>query len=102
MFGIVLGLLTWIYLGALILILGAEINVVRLHRLHPRSLLAPDPHAGSLTPADERSYIRYPQTERHKAFHVVRSHFRSPSSGAAQRSPDATPPVPHPRAPEVR
>ncbi|MFD0535059.1 YhjD/YihY/BrkB family envelope integrity protein [Actinomadura luteofluorescens] len=41
MFGIVLGLLTWIYLGALPFVVGAEINVVRERRLWPRSLLTP-------------------------------------------------------------
>ncbi|MEU9016952.1 YhjD/YihY/BrkB family envelope integrity protein [Actinomadura sp. NPDC048394] len=41
MFGLVLGLLTWIYLGAVVFVAGAEINVVRERRLWPRSLLTP-------------------------------------------------------------
>ena len=40
-FGIVLGLLAWIALLANLLILAAEVNAVRAHRLWPRSLLTP-------------------------------------------------------------
>jgi YihY family inner membrane protein len=52
-FGFVLGLLAWIYLGAQIMLLGAEINVVRAKRLWPRSLKGPP-----LTPADKRTLVR--------------------------------------------
>src|SRR5260370_23478547 len=37
-FALVLGLLAWLYLGAQLTIFGAEINVVRVRRLWPRSL----------------------------------------------------------------
>lgn len=40
-FGIVLGLLSWMYLGAQLLLLSAELNVVLARRLWPRDLLAP-------------------------------------------------------------
>ena len=40
-FAIVIGLLTWIYLGAQIFVLCAEVNVVRARRLWPRSLVDP-------------------------------------------------------------
>jgi len=40
-FAIVLGLLTWLYLGAQMLLYAAEVNVVRARRLWPRSLLEP-------------------------------------------------------------
>jgi YihY family inner membrane protein len=52
-FGFVLGLLAWIYLGAQILLLGAEINVVRAKHLWPRSLKQPP-----LTTADKRTLAR--------------------------------------------
>jgi len=42
-FGLVLGLLAVLYVGAQILIFAAEINVVRTRELWPRSLLAPPP-----------------------------------------------------------
>lgn len=40
-FAIVIGLLSWLYLGAQMLLLAAEANVVRLRRLWPRSLFDP-------------------------------------------------------------
>jgi YihY family inner membrane protein len=52
-FGFVIGLLAWIYLGAQILLLGAEINVVRAKHLWPRSL-----KQAPLTTADERTFVR--------------------------------------------
>jgi membrane protein len=39
LFAFVLGLLAWLYLGAVTTVLAAEINVVRARRLWPRSLL---------------------------------------------------------------
>lgn len=41
LFAIVLGLLTWLYLGAQMLLYAAEANVVRARRLWPRSLFEP-------------------------------------------------------------
>jgi len=38
-FGLVLGLLAWLYLGAQVTVLATEINVVRARRLWPRSFL---------------------------------------------------------------
>jgi len=49
-FAIVLGLLAWLYLGAQLVIFSAEINVVRLYRLWPRSFFA-----GPLLDADKRA-----------------------------------------------
>ena len=40
-FAIVLGILSWIYLGARILVYSAEINVVLARRLWPRSIVQP-------------------------------------------------------------
>ena len=80
LFGIVLGLLTWLYLAALILVLGAEINVVWLRRLYPRSLLAPDPTNTALTHADRRAYTAYAETERQKDNQTVETDFTPPSS----------------------
>jgi YihY family inner membrane protein len=51
-FAVVIGLLTWIYLQAQVTLLAAEINVVRVRRLWPRSLVADDlthPDARALT-----------------------------------------------------
>lgn len=42
-FALVLGLLAWLYLGAQLTILAAEINVVRVRRLWPRSFFSDPP-----------------------------------------------------------
>jgi YihY family inner membrane protein len=57
-FGIVIVLLTWIYLGAQLFLLAAEINVVRLYRLWPRSMTQPP-----LTEADRLVFERLAQME---------------------------------------
>jgi YihY family inner membrane protein len=49
-FALVLGLLAWLYLGAQLTLLAAEVNVVRHHRLWPRSFFS-DP----LLDADRRA-----------------------------------------------
>ena len=49
-FGSVLGLLSWLYLGAQVTLYAAEVNVVVARRLWPRSIVQPP-----LTRADERT-----------------------------------------------
>ena len=71
LFGIVLGLLAWIYLQALILVLCAEINVVWRRRLWPRALLTPVTDNVDLTTADEKAYASYASSEIHKGFEQV-------------------------------
>jgi membrane protein len=57
-FALVLGLLAWLYLGAQLTIFAAEINVVRLHRLWPRSFFS-DP----LLEADMRALTSSAEVE---------------------------------------
>jgi uncharacterized BrkB/YihY/UPF0761 family membrane protein len=52
-FALVIGLLSWFWLGSHLLLLAAEVNVVRLRRLWPRSL------TGALEPADRRAMRRF-------------------------------------------
>ena len=52
-FGTVIALLAWIYLGAQLFLIAAEINVVRRYRLWPRSMTQPP-----LTAADRAVYQR--------------------------------------------
>jgi membrane protein len=75
-FGVVLGLLVWIYLQALVVILAAEINVVRHRRLYPRSLLTPFTDDVELTESDVRAYTGYARSERYKGFQRVEASFR--------------------------
>jgi membrane protein len=87
LFGIVLGLLAWIYLAALIVVFCAELNVVRAKRLWPRSLLTPFTDDVDLTRADKSAYTSYAQAERHKASQIIDVTFPS-SSTAHEESLD--------------
>jgi YihY family inner membrane protein len=58
-FGIVLGLLAWLYLQAQITLFAAEVGAVRSWRLWPRGLRAPP------TAQDRRAYERYDRADRH-------------------------------------
>jgi len=78
LFGLVLGLLAWIYLGAVTVVVCAEVNVVRAERLWPRSLLTPFTDNVELTPGDRRAYESYAVTERHKGFENVNVDFERP------------------------
>jgi membrane protein len=75
LFAIVLGLLTWLYLGALTFILCAQSAAVRARRLWPRNLLAPFADDITLTGADKRAYTSYATTESYKPFEDVRVQF---------------------------
>jgi uncharacterized BrkB/YihY/UPF0761 family membrane protein len=57
LFAIVLGLLAWIFLQARLVVYAAEVNVVRVERLWPRSLAAPT------TEADARAQEAYTHRE---------------------------------------
>jgi YihY family inner membrane protein len=57
-FGLTIVLLTWIYLGAQLFLLAAEINVVQRYRLWPRSITQPP-----LTTADREVFQRLAQME---------------------------------------
>ncbi|WP_442805311.1 YihY/virulence factor BrkB family protein [Streptomyces sp. GMY02] len=78
LFGIVLGLLAWIYLGALVYVFTAEVSAVRCMRLWPRSLLTPFTDRVHLTPGDQRAYRSYAATEAFKGFQKVTVHFDPP------------------------
>jgi membrane protein len=76
-FGVVLGLLAWFYLQAQITLYVAELNVVRVRKLWPRSLDPP------LTDADLRAYELYARASQ-RSKHVEISVGPSPS--AAQQT----------------
>jgi membrane protein len=57
-FAVVIGLLTWLFIGAQITLVAAELNVVRRKRLWPRSL---DPE--DLTEADKRTLRELAEVE---------------------------------------
>jgi membrane protein len=78
LFGVVLGLLVWLYLSAFAVVFGAEINSVLARRLWPRSLLTPFTDDVHLTHGDRKAYASYAQTEQHKGFQTVEVDFDQP------------------------
>jgi membrane protein len=89
-FAVVLATLAWFYLQSLILMLAAEVNVVRYRRLWPRSLLTPFTDEVELTAADRRAYEMYAAAQRFKGFERVTADFRP----AAGDSLEPEPPTP--------
>jgi len=69
-FATVIGLLTWIYLGAQVTLLGAEANVVLARKLWPRAL---DPDMR--TQADERALRHHAAVEERREDEIVEVHF---------------------------
>jgi uncharacterized BrkB/YihY/UPF0761 family membrane protein len=75
-FAIVIGLLSWIYLGATVTLLSAEINVVRARKLWPRSfsLIGEQP----LTIGDEDALRQRAGVEERRADEDVSVVFEAP------------------------
>ncbi|MDQ2812797.1 MAG: YihY/virulence factor BrkB family protein [Actinomycetota bacterium] len=94
LFGIVLGLLAWIYLAVEITVYSAEINVVLSRRLWPRSILQPP-----LTEADRASMAMQALQNQRRPEQQVEVTFedREPGDGVPDRAPqtpdEVTPPA---------
>jgi membrane protein len=91
-FALVLGLLAFLYLISVSLVMCAEINVVRVDRLHPRALLTPFTDAVDLTPADRRTYTQKAKAERVKGFQRVSVRFESRSEADGSDETTESPP----------
>jgi YihY family inner membrane protein len=91
-FGTVLGLVAYIYLAIQITVYAAEVNVVLVRRLWPRSIVQPP-----LTEADRASMaLQALQNQRREEQHIeVSFHDRPPGDAA----PDSTPQTPQEVAP---
>jgi membrane protein len=74
-FALVLGMLAFLFLVSVTLVLCAEINVVRVDRLHPRALLTQFTDNVELTRADRKTYARRAKAERAKESQHVRVTF---------------------------
>jgi uncharacterized BrkB/YihY/UPF0761 family membrane protein len=74
-FALVLGMLAFLFLVSVSLVLCAEVNVVRVDRLHPRALLTQFTDNVELTPADRKTYARRAKAERAKESQHVRVTF---------------------------
>ena len=74
-FALVLGLIAFLYVIAVTTVLCAEMNVVRVDGLHPRSLLTPFSDDVTLTRGDRRTYARQAKTQRMKSSEDVDVQF---------------------------
>jgi uncharacterized BrkB/YihY/UPF0761 family membrane protein len=90
-FALVLGLLAFLYITGTAVLLCVEVNVVRVNRLHPRSLLTPFTDNVTLTPGDRRAYSRQAKAQRSKGFQHVDVSFDPPSPEPGHDHP--SPPV---------
>lgn len=86
-FAIVLGLLAFLYMTATAILVCAEINVVHVNRMHPRSLLTPFTDNVTLTAGDRRVYSRQAKAQRSKGFQHVDVNFDPPSSEPGHDDP---------------
>lgn len=80
-FGLVLGLVGFLFLGAVMAVLAIEVNVVLGRRLYPRALLTPFTDAVEPTHADRRAYASYVRMQRHKGWEHIRVTFDPDGSG---------------------
>ena len=91
-FGLVLGLLAWLHLLAVLTLLAAEWDVVRVRRLWPRTLVNPP-----LTGADRQALTGYALTERRLPPDQEEVRVRFP--GPARRDRDTVVPAAGPGGP---
>ena len=89
-FGLVLGLVGFLFIGSVMAVLAMEVNVVLARRLYPRALLTPFTDAVSLTPADRRAYASYARMQRHKGFERVSVSWEE-DADEPDRAPDPAP-----------
>jgi YihY family inner membrane protein len=87
-FALVLGMIAFIYLAAVALVLCVEVNVVRVDRLHPRSLLTPFVDHTDLTEGDERVYAEAARAQRSVRHEQVDVSFDGAEPAAAERRDD--------------
>jgi YihY family inner membrane protein len=97
-FAAIIGMFAFIYLGAMSVVLGAELNVVKAHRRWPRALLTPFTDNVDLTKADRRAYADYAAAQRTKGFERVDVRFEHDgqylsAKRMAKENGDADPPL---------
>jgi membrane protein len=90
-FALVLGLLAFIYVAAIMVVMGLEVNVVLRRKLYPRALLTPFTDNVILTEADERAYAAYAKAQRHKGFESVEVTFQDRTPRAVAEVAPAEP-----------
>ena len=93
-FALVLGLFAWIFLAAIGVVIGSEVNVVRTKRLYPRALLTPFTDNVDLTDADRRAYLDAVNSQQFKGFQSMTVHYENDGQQASARRPCQSPAPP--------
>ncbi|GLZ46268.1 hypothetical protein Acsp06_24530 [Actinomycetospora sp. NBRC 106375] len=101
LFGIVLGLMAWLYLAGSVFVLCAELDSVLARRLLPRSLFSMYPEDRDTTAADRRAYAFYAESERQKDHQTVDVTFDGEPAPEIPEQRGAVVPDPDP-APDAR
>ena len=91
-FAIVLGLLAFLFLVSTSLLVCAEINAVRVDRLHPRALLTPFTDNVELTDADRKMYAGQAEAQQAKGFQRVDVTFHQPNADEEAGAAGVCPP----------
>lgn len=81
-FGVVLGLIAFLYLASVLMVLCVEINVVLRERLYPRALLTPFTDDVELTAGDESAYSAQAEAQQAKGFQSIDVRFDKPGDDA--------------------
>jgi membrane protein len=101
-FALVLGMLAFLYIAATMVVLCAEIDVVRVERLYPRALLTPFTDNVDLTDGDRSTYTAKAEAERTKVFEKVEVTFSLPPHRAETEPSDPSAPKTHRIKPKKR
>jgi uncharacterized BrkB/YihY/UPF0761 family membrane protein len=87
-FAVVLGLIAFLYLVSTALLICAEVNVVRVDKLHPRALLTPFTDDVELTDADRKMYEGQAKAQQAKGFQRVDVTFEDRPADEGAGSPE--------------
>lgn len=90
-FALILGMLALFYLTAIVVVMCAEVNVVRVDRLYPRAVLTLFTDSVELMDGDRRAYAAQAEAQRNKDFQNVDVTFDESPNGAERRDTSDTP-----------
>jgi membrane protein len=93
-FGLVLGLLAWLYIAAVVVVLCVEVNVVHTKHLWPRALMTPFTDEVDLTKGDRRIYSDSAKAQSAKGFENVDVTFDNNGQNASNEGNGGRDPAP--------
>ena len=91
-FALILGMLALFYLTAIVIVMCAEVNVVRVDELYPRAVLTVFTDSVELMAGDRRVYAAQAEAQRNKDFQNVDVSFDGPRKDAGRQDMSETSP----------